>query len=299
MKLQDIIPALAGEKPKTVVVPFANDVNIIRSISHAIEAKIAHFILIGEEEKIHEAARSQGVDISGAEFIFETDEQKACDRAAALVRDNEAQVMIKGLVQSASFIRAILHKENKLIQLGKLISCVSIFELPSYHKLLFITDAAINISPTLEQKIEILRNAIDIARRLGITSPKVACIESVENVKSSLPGTVDAKALKDLGREGAFGDAEIDGPLGFDVAISKKAAEIKGIKSSVAGDPDILLLPQLITANVLYKAFIWCSGGTTASIVAGAKVPIVLTSRSDSEETKLLSIGLALYLASK
>jgi len=297
MKLNDLIQSAKGKSSKTVVVPFAHDPYNINCISQAIQDRIARFILIGEEDKIRNSAQENNADISGAEFIEETDETAACDKAACLVRDGEAHVMIKGMVQSSTFIRSILRKDHKLIQPDRIISCASLFELPAYHKLLLITDTAVNIKPSLEFKINILQNAIDISRKLGIECPKVACVESVEKINLKIPGTVEAEKLSKMGQDGFFGNADIDGPLGFDVAISTKAAEAKGIASSVAGDPDIILLPELVTANVLYKSFVWCGNGKAASIVAGAEAPIVLTSRSDSEEIKLLSIALSVFLA--
>jgi len=291
--------SVKGEKQKTIAVPFANDPNVISSIAHAVKNEIAHFILIGEKDKIRAVADENQADVSATEIISESDEQKACNKAAELVRDGQAQVMIKGLVQSSSFIKAILNKQHDLVQPGKLISCVSLFELPVYHKLLLITDTAVNISPSLEVKVQILLNAIQIIRAIGIERPKAACVESVEKVNPKIPGTVDADKIKAMGETGFFGNVTIDGPLGFDAAVSRQAAEIKGLKSNVAGDPDILLLPELVAANVLYKSFVWCGSGKVASIVTGAKAPVVLTSRSDSEDTKFNSIALAIYLAGK
>ncbi len=294
MRLDDILQAAIKEKQRTAVIPFANDPNIIKCIASAIEKKIANFILIGNKSDIIKLADAQGVNVSSAEFILEKEPYEACNHAARLVRDREAQFMIKGLVQSATFLSAILNKENNLILSGKLISCAAVFELPTYHKLFVLTDPGINISPNLEKKVEIIRNAIKISRLIGVVRPKIACIETIEKVTDRLPGTIDAKALVAMSRNNVFGDVEMDGPVGFDVAISKKAAGIKGIKSNVTGDPDILMLPGILSANVLYKSFVWCAEGRVASIIVGAKVPIVLTSRSDSEEAKLLSVALAI-----
>lgn len=299
MKLMDFLTPVPENERKTVVVPFANDPDIIRSISQAIVKNIANFILLGEENKIRDVAARQGVDISRAEFVRETDANVVCDRAAAFVHDGRAQALMKGLVQSASFISAILHKEHGLITPGKLLSCVAIAEIPAYHKLLYITDPGVNIAPTLEAKANILKNAVELARKLGIARPKVACVEAVEKVTPKMPSTAEAHALKEMCRQGLFGPAAVEGPLGFDVAISRKAAEIKGVRDDVAGDPDIVLLPDIRSANVLYKCLAWFAHATIASIVVGANVPIVLTSRSDSEDTKLASVGLAVHVAAK
>jgi len=297
MKLKEFLTPMPDNQRKTVVVPLANDPDSIRCIAEALEKKIANFILLGEENNIRDVAAQQGVDISKAEFMQETDEQAACDQSAKLVHDGRAQALMKGLVQSSIFIRAILHRGHGLIPPGKLISCVSIFEIPAYHKLLFITDAGVNITPSLEGKVLILQNAIKLANKMGIQCPKIACVEAIEKVTSKMPSTAEAQQLKEMCQRGVFGKAQVEGPFGFDVAISKKAAGIKGIAGTVAGDPDILLLPEIIAANVLYKCLVWFAHAITASIVVGAKVPIVLTSRSDSEECKLLSVALAVHAA--
>lgn len=299
MKLADFLIPLPDSKRKTVAVPFANDPDIIRCIAHAMAGRIANFILLGDEEKIRSVASEQGVDISKAGFIRETDEQTVCERAARLVHEGKAQALMKGLVQSSSFISAILHKEYGLVERDELLSCVAIAEIPAYHKLLFITDPGVNIAPSFEAKIRILRNAIELAHKLGEQRPKVACVEAVEKVTPKMPSTAEAHALKEMCQNGDFGEAEIDGPLGFDVAISRKAAAIKGVKGVVAGDPDIVLLPEIRAANVLYKCLVWFAHATIASIVVGAKVPIVLTSRSDSEDTKLFSVALAVHMAAE
>jgi phosphate butyryltransferase len=297
MHLNDFIGLCQRQPRKTVAVPFANDPIIIRSMAHALKKNIADFILIGEKKKIQSLFRQCGASLGQAEFIPETDEQKACDTAAGLVHTGRAHVLMKGLVQSASILRAILHKQYNLIPPGRLISCVAACQIPAYHKLLLITDPAVNIHPTLEQKEQILRNAVHMARQLGIARPKVACVESIEKVNPKIPSTLDARALKEMGARGAFGDAVVDGPLGFDIAVSQKAAAVKGVKSAVAGDPDILLLPDLVTANVLYKCLVWFSRAHLASLVVGATSPIVITSRSDAEKTRFLSLVMAVYLA--
>lgn len=299
MQLKDFMNPPPDEQRKTVVVPIANDPDIIRCIAKALEKKIADFILIGEEKKVRDAAAQQGADISRAVFVAETDEQKACCKAAELVRDGKAQALMKGLVQSSNFIRAILHKEYGLIPPGMLISCVAVFEIPAYHKLLLVTDPGVNINPSFESKVRILQNAIDLSVKLGIQHPKVACVSAVEKATPKMPSTIEAQQLKQMGRKGAFGAAQVEGPFGFDVAISSKAAEIKGVTGTVAGDPDIILLPEIIAANVLYKCLVWFAKANNASIVVGAKVPIVLTSRSDSEEAKYNSVALAVHVAPK
>lgn len=296
MKLQDFATPRPAGRRKTVVVPLANTPDSIRCVAAAMEKQIADFLLLGEADKIRAVAAQAGVDISGAEILPATDEQAACDLAARLVHKGRAQALMKGLVQSSTFISAILHKEHGLIGRGRLISCVSVFEIPAYHKLLAVTDPAVNIAPTLAGKVRILQNAVELAHQMGIAVPKIACVEAVEKVTPKMPGTAAAQQLKDMGQQGVFGAAQVDGPLGFDVAISKEAAAIKGIGGAVAGDPDIILLPEIVAANVLYKSLVWFARATVASVVVGAKVPIILPSRSDSEENKLLSVALAVQV---
>ena len=229
MQLKDFAKPLPDKRRKTVVVPIASDPDSIRCIAKALEKKIANFILIGEEQKIRGVAARQGVDISGAVFVAETDEQKACCKAAELVRDGKAQVLMKGLVQSSSFIGAILNNEYGLIPPGMLISCVAVFEIPAYHKLLLITDPGVNINPSFENKVRILQNAVALAVKMGIPCPKVACVSAVEKTTPKMHSTVEAQQLKEMGQKGFFGTAQVEGPFGFDVAISGKAAGIKGV----------------------------------------------------------------------
>lgn len=297
MQLKDFVISRPDGQRKTAVVPIASDPDSIRCIAKALEHKIVNFILIGAEDKIRAVAAQQGVNISRAVFVAEPDELKACCKAVELVRDGQAQVLMKGLVQSSNFISAILRSEYGLIPPGMLISCVAIFEIPAYHKLLLITDPAVNINPSFENKVRILQNAIALALKMGIQCPKVACVSAVEKITPKMPGTIDAQQLKEMGQKGFFGTAQVEGPFGFDVAVSNKAAVIKGIGGAVAGDADIMLLPEIISANVLYKCLVWFANANNASIVVGAKVPIVLSSRSDSDEAKFNSIALAVQMA--
>lgn len=299
MKLKDFIVEVPEEKRKTVVIPLANDPDNIKCVSRAIKLKLANFLLIGEEDKIKKLAAENGADVSAATFVYETDEAKACELAAQMIKEGKAHVMMKGLVQTSSFLKAILNKENGFVPEGNLISHVGLFELPAYHKLVVVTDAAINIAPELEDKVKILSNAVDFARKIGIEKPKVACVAPVEKVKDKIPSTVDAHNLKNISGSGIFENVLIDGPFGLDIAVSKEAAEIKGIDSEVAGDPDILLMPDLGAANVLYKSMIHFASAHSAGAVCGTNIPIVLTSRADDEETKLMSVALAVHLAGK
>ncbi len=289
----------AARRP-TVVVPLARDPELLGCVAAAL-GRIADFILIGEEEKIRAEALATGVELGGARFVHECEEGAACARAVALVRSGEAQILMKGLVQTSTFCRAILDRSSGLVPEGSLLSHVTVCGLPGYHKILILTDPAINIDPELEAKARILANAVGVARALGIARPKVACVAPVEKVSAKIRSTVDAEALVSMARESSrpFGDIDIQGPLGLDIAISSEAARTKGVEGSVAGDADLLLLPGLDSANVLYKALTHFGGAVMASVLAGSRVPVALSSRADSERTKLLSLALALRLAGR
>ena len=299
MKLSDLLIFDHAAPVKTVAVPFADDPEVMACIGNAIRMKLANFILIGQPARIQSVAAAHDANLSLQEIIHEENETAACDLAASLVHEGRAHIMLKGRVQSSSYLRGILNRKYSLVNHDSLISVNSVFELPMYHKLLIVTDPGVNIEPTLLEKEAILANAIGLARQMGIDVPKAACIDAVEKVNQKIPSTVDANTLKERCLSGSFGKADVDGPLSFDIAISKQAAEIKLVHSSVAGDPDILLFPNIVAANAIYKCFIWFCKGVSASIVTGAKIPIVLTSRSDSEETKLYSLALAVRLASQ
>jgi phosphate butyryltransferase len=289
----------AGALPR-VAVPLASHEEILSCIGHAI-GRTAEFVLIGDEAAIRTVAARVGADVARARFIAERDEAAACALAARLVHDGESDLLMKGQVQTSTFTRSILDREAGLVEPGWLVSHVTVCGIPRYHKVLLLTDAAINIEPTLEQKVEILRNALAVARALGISRPKVACIAPVETESPKIRSTVDAAALVALAadpRQG-LGSLDIQGPLGLDLAISRGAAEIKGVSGPVVGDADILVMPGLDAANALYKSLTAFAGARMASVLAGARVPVVLTSRADSEETKELSLALALRLAGR
>jgi phosphate butyryltransferase len=200
---------------------------------------------------------------------------------------------MKGLVQTATFIRALLDKALELVPAGSLVSHTAIFDLASYHKLLLMTDGGINIDPDVPRKAAILRNAIELAHRLGIARPKVALISAVEKVNPKIRSTVDARELVRLAEQGAFGQAIVDGPFGLDLAVSAEAARIKGVTSEVAGDADILLVPNIETGNVFYKVLTQFAHVAVAGMLSGARCPVIVTSRSDTEDAKFRTLGLA------
>lgn len=216
---------------------------------------------------------------------------EAAATAVALVASDEAQMLMKGMLSTAVILKEVLNKEHNLIE-KKVLSHVALFDIPNYDKAVLVTDCAMNINPNVEQKAEIINNAVEVAHNIGITKPKVALLSAVEKVNPKIQSTIDADELKVR-----FKDAEnfiIDGPLQYDLAISESAVEIKGLDSPVAGAADILIAPALDAGNVLYKSLVYSAGANVAAIIVGAKVPIVLTSRADDSEVKYLSIKLAM-----
>jgi phosphate butyryltransferase len=200
---------------------------------------------------------------------------------------------MKGKLGTPEFLRMVLDKERGL-RTGNILSHIALTEIPGYHKLIFVTDAGMNIQPDAETKAKILANCLDVMRRMGYTRPKVAVVASVETVHPELPATTDAAALKEMGKRGDFGDALVEGPLGFDLVFSEEAKRAKGIESEVAGDADVLLVPDVTTGNIMSKAMIYFGGATVGGLIAGARVPIALLSRADTPERKLASIAFSI-----
>jgi len=283
--------AKEGNK-KRLVVAAAEDEHVLGAVKDAISNDIIVPIFVGNRNKIEEIARKIDFDIHGIEIIEELNPAVSAQKAVRFIKDGNAEILMKGLVGTADFLRAILHKDNGLRK-GELLSHIGFFEVPVYPKLIALTDAAQNVFPDFNEKVSILKNALDMFKHLGYECPKVACLAAIEGVNPKMPATIDAAALTQMNRRGQIKGCLIDGPLAFDNAVSKLSAEHKGIVSDVAGDADLLFAPNIEVANVLYKAFTYFSNATVAAIILGASVPVVLTSRSDSDKSKLMSIALA------
>lgn len=278
-----------------VAVAMAESTETMECIS-ALRPGLVDFVLIGDLHSIQERAKQAGVDTSTFRLVEAHDEVSACRTAARLVAEGQAHTLMKGFAQTSTFTKSILDKDFNLVADGRHLSHVAVFDVAAYHKLLIVTDAGINIDPNLEEKCAILDNAIEVARRIGTSKPKVACVAPTEKVNPKIRSTVDASKIKELAEGGRFGDASVDGPMGLDIAVSTRAATEKAASGIVAGDPDILLLPNLEAANVMYKSLTELAGAEAAGVLTGAKMPIILTSRSDTERTKLLSLHLAFWL---
>jgi phosphate acetyltransferase len=253
-------------------------------------------ILVGPAAKIDEVAKRAGLDLGRTRVVDASHSHGAAAKAVELVRKGEAELLMKGSLHTDELLGAVVARETGL-RTGRRISHVFIMDVPTYHKVLIVTDAAISIAPTLEEKVDICQNAIDLAVSLGVERPKVAILAAVETVTSKMPATLDAAALCKMSQRGQITGALLDGPLAFDNAISKEAARIKGIASEVAGDPDILLAPDLEAGNILAKQLSFLANADSAGLVLGARVPIILTSRADSVRSKIASCAVAMIAA--
>ncbi|RLQ98292.1 phosphate butyryltransferase [Falsibacillus albus] len=301
MDLNKLIEKAAQMKDVTVSVAAAEDMEVLEAVSMAVAQKIAHFILFGNAEKIEQIIQKHTPDLaeSGYITIMPTDSQAdAAKKAVQCVHNGQASVLMKGNIPTAVILKAVLNKEYGL-RTGNVLSHVAAFQIPGYDRLIFVTDAAMNIEPDLNQKVQIINNSVDVATAVGLEMPKVAPIAAVEVVNPSMQATLDAAALSQMNARGQIKNCLVDGPLALDNAISIEAAEHKGIHSDVAGQADILVVPNIETGNALYKSLIYFAKAKVGAVIAGAKAPIVLTSRSDSAESKLNSLALAICSSNK
>jgi phosphotransacetylase len=269
------------------------------ALSGAMEAAAHGLItptLVGPEARIREIARSKSIDLAKVAIVDAPHSHGSAAKAVELVRQGKAELLMKGSLHTDELLGAVVARETGL-RTGRRLSHVFIMDVPTYHKVLLVTDAAINIAPTLEDKVDICQNAIDLAQSLGVERPKVAILAAVETVTSKMPATIDAAALCKMADRGQIKGGLLDGPLAFDNAISKEAAKVKGIRSDVAGDPDILLAPDLEAGNILAKQLSFLANADSAGIVLGAKVPIILTSRADSVRSRIASCAVAMLAA--
>ncbi len=287
------------EQTKTVAIVGAAHAESLLCMAELQSEHLVDFLLFGDRNEITELAEKIGVDLVLATIVPSKDDDEASLLAAQAVVSNTVQVLMKGSVHTSSFIRSILDKQLGLLPSGGVLSHVASVTVPWYPKPFLLTDAAINIFPDIDRKVAILSNALKIARSLGVRSPKVAVICPVETVNSKIPSTTDAAQLVFLQRDTAvFGDAIVEGPIALDVAFSNQAASLKGIGGEVPGHADILLMPSLDAANATLKAFVADPQVLSAGIVVGARIPVVLTSRSELKDARINSLRLALSVSS-
>jgi phosphate acetyltransferase len=288
-RCQDLEPV-----PTSVAYP-CDETSLAGAMDAAAQGLITP-ILVGPAATIREVAGAKGIDLGGAAIEDVPDSHRAAARAVALVREGKAELVMKGSLHSDEILAAVISKETGL-RTGRRLSHAFLMDVPTYHKVLIVTDGAINIAPTLEDKVHIVQNAIDLARSFGVERPKVAILAAVESVNSKMPATLDAAALCKMADRGQIKGGVLDGPLAFDNAISREAADIKKIKSEVAGDPDILVAPDLEAGNMLAKQLSFLANADSAGLVLGAKVPVILTSRADSLRARIASCAVAVLVA--
>lgn len=291
-KLDDIFDELKSCDKKAVLsVAAAHDEEVLLAVKDACDMNIIKAILIGEEEKIRKIASEINFDLSDVEVINESDLKLCAEKAVKLVSSGKADYVMKGLLDTSIILKEVLNKEYGL-RTDSLLSHVMIYEVPSYHKLLILTDGGMNIDPDVSQKKKIADNAIKAAKSLGIENVKVACLAAKEKVNPKMQATLDADELKSMCKDGMFGNGVVvEGPIAFDLAVSEEACKIKGYESEVGGDADILLVPTIETGNGIGKALTYMANAKSAGIIMGAKAPVVLVSRADTHESKLYSIA--------
>jgi len=282
--------------PVTTAVAHPCEETALAGAIEAAEKGLIVPILVGPEAKIREIANAHGIKLGQTRIVDTPHSHASAAKAVELVRQGEAELLMKGSLHSDELLGAVVARETGL-RTSRRISHVFIMDVPTYHKVLIVTDAAINIAPTLEDKADICQNAIDLAMSLGLRKPKVAILAAVETVNSKMQATLDAAALCKMADRGQIKGGVLDGPLAFDNAISAEAAKIKGIESKVAGEPDILLVPDLEAGNMLAKQLTFLANADSAGIVLGARVPIILTSRADSVRSRIASCGVAMLAA--
>lgn len=281
-----------------LAVAAAQDADVLKAVHEAKEMGLVEPILVGDQEKIIEIMNKLGIISEMYEIIHEADLIQAARKAVELVSTGEAEFLMKGILQTADIMRAVLDKEIGL-RTDNLLSHVMVYEVPSYNKLLFLTDGGMNVAPDLNQKVQILENAITSCKALGMDRVNIACLAGAEVVNPKIQATVDAKAIADMKDKWDAMNASVIGPVALDLAISKAACEHKGYNEEGAGNADILLVPYYEVGNALGKSLTYFAGSKSAGVIMGAKAPIVLVSRADSAEAKLLSIALGCLISSK
>lgn len=292
-----LLEAAKAKGPKTVAVAAGHQAEVMLAGLDAEMAGLAEVILVGDADQIHAIARENSFDISRMEVVHAPQPREAAYQVMKLVSEGKADVAMKGKVETSDFLRAALSKELGL-RTGRLFTHVAVFEIPEFDRLIFISDAGVVVAPDLEQKVEIVQNAILVAHGLQIQLPRVAVLAATEVVNPRIPTTLDAANLSKMADRGQIRGGLVDGPLALDNAISPESARIKGIKSEVAGYADILIAPDIEAGNVLAKAITYFAQGKMAGVVVGARCPLILPSRSDTREAKLVSLALGMMLAS-
>ena len=293
---RDLLQRCAGLAAVPTIVVHPCEAGALRGALEAAEAGLIAPFLVGPRYKIEATAHAAGLDIRHLPLEDVAHSHAAAERGVALIREGRGEILMKGSLHSDELLHAVAAREGGL-RTERRLSHVFAMSVPSYHKPLFVSDAAVNIFPSLDDKADICRNAIALLHVLGIKRPKIALLSAVETVTARLPSTLEAAALVVMSQRGQIDGALLDGPLAFDNAFNAEAARVKGIRSEVAGDPDMLLVPDMEAGNILAKQLIYLAGADAAGIVLGARVPIVFTSRSDNAQARIASCALAVLLA--
>lgn len=294
---EELLEAAKSQKTMKLVVAAAQDEDVLVAVCNAAEMGLIEPILVGNLNEIKGIAGAKELDVEKYELIESTDLTEVARKSVELVSSGKADFVMKGLIDTSILLKAVLDKEIGL-RTDSLLSHVMVYKADSYHKLLFLTDGGMNIVPSLEEKAKIIKNSVQVAEAMGIEKIKVACITAKEKVSPKMPATVEADKLKEMSANGEFGENVIvEGPIAFDLAISKEAAEIKKFNSEVAGDADVLLVPTIEVGNGIGKTLTYMAKAESAGIIMGAKAPVVLVSRADSYEAKLNSIALGSVIA--
>ncbi len=296
-KLDDMLTALKQKSKKRMVVMQANDRHTVEAVNKAVELGIIEGILVGDEKKIIQICQEDKIDHNAFSIVNEPDETQVAGTSLQLINNGTGDLIMKGLVSTDKYMKALLNKEYGLVPEGAILSHVSVIEPEHYPKLLIAGDVAIIPQPELKEKIAIANYLIHTAHALGITKPRLAVLAATDQVLPKMQSCIDAAILSKMADRGQIKGAFVDGPMALDVAVDKESAEIKNIHSPVAGNADCILFPNIESGNVFYKSHTKLSGGELAAVVAGAKVPAILSSRGDSAKTKLYSIALAALLA--
>jgi len=290
--MDELISKAKMIETSTMVVACAADEHVLEAVELARENNIINGILVGDEEKILQILKSLKINSSNYTIIDEKDKVKACQKSVKLVSSNDNYFLMKGLIDTSILLKAALNKEYGLRTKNR-ISHVSVFEVGTHHKIIFMSDGAMNIAPTLDEKRQIIENSVAIANAVGLNNPKVGILAAVEKVNPQMEATLDAEKLVQMNKEGIIKGCIVGGPFALDNAINTEAAKHKGIKDPIAGEIDILIMPRIEAGNIFYKTMMFLSNAKSASVIAGAKKPIVLTSRADSTISKFNSIALA------
>lgn len=293
--LDELIRLSKLKDKKTLAVAVAEDSIVLKAVIESVEQGIINAVLVGNKEKIIQICKDENLNYSNIRILDIKDAKKAAEESIGLILSGEAHFLMKGMIATSELLKAVLNKAFNMKK-GEVLSHVMVYEIPTYHKLLFITDGGMIMNPNINDKIQIINNAIEVTRAFGIGNPKIAPLCAVETVNTSMQATIDAAVLTAMNKRGQIKNCIIDGPLALDNAVSKEAAFHKGISSEVAGDSDVLLVPNIESGNFLGKSLTYFAKAESAGIIVGAICPIVLVSRTDSAQSKIYSIALGACL---